>query len=201
MALPVNVRYGTVVGQFIASVGDTESDIDALPDSKPMGGSIVFTPSVPYVKNVSNPDNPITIVKTSITAILDEEGYICTPTIDPVTLKYIRGIKLVATDDPNLNPVNWTWNVDYRLTDSGKQVAGPARHPISVAMDATVDLTLAAPVASSPGNAIVRGPSGIITIEHGTDGTIARPETDGIVYWVGTAQPLNAAPLDWWYSV
>lgn len=200
-SLPSNVRYGTVVGQFVASVADTPIDEDTLPDSSPMGGTITFTPSVPYVKNTSNPANPITIVKTAITAVLDEEGFLCTPTIDPLTNKYKRGITLVATDDPSLNPTGWVWNVDYKLTNGGKLVAGPAKHGISVAMDSITDLTVESPVASSPGDAIVRGPAGIVTVQHGEAGTTIRPNTDGIVYWVGTARPENALPLDWWYSV
>jgi len=45
-----------------------------------------------------------------------------------------------------------------------------------------------------------QGPSGrdgIIDVAHGLDGTIARPDAP-IVYWIGPAVPLNAAPTDFW---
>ena len=202
-ALPENVHYGTVTGQFIASVADSYDD-DVLPDSKPMGGQVIFTPSVPYVKNTSTTPNPLTIVKTAITAVIDEEGYLCTQSISSTTGKYVRGVQLVATDDPNLNPVGWVWNVEYKMTLDGRAVSGPAKHSIEVPMGSTVDLTDVSPVASSAGNAIVKGDKGdpaITTVQHGTDGSVARPETVGLVYWVGTERPLNAQPFDMWYSV
>lgn len=204
MPVSITVSYGTVVGQFVSSVVDTNIDPDILPDAIAMGGTITFTPSVPYVKNILDPINPVTIVKTPITAILDAEGYLCTPTIDPATGKYARGVTLVATDDDNLNPIDWTWGVDYRLTSNGKSIAGPARHYIEVPTNTTVDLTVASPVPSSTGTPIVKGAKGdpaITTVEHGTNGAIARPDTVGVVYWIGTAQPVNAEPFDWWYSV
>lgn len=200
-ALPTNVKYGTIIGQFVASIGDTSADEDIFPESVPMGGTVTFTPSIPYVKNVNNEINPITIVKTAVIAVLDDEGYLCTNTVDPLTNKLIRGVSLVATDDPSLNPVGWTWNVDYKLTYNGKLVSGPNRHPIAVPMDSVTDLTVASPVAASTGDAIVRGPSGILTVKHGDAGTTLRPDTDGIVYWIGVARPENALPFDWWYSV
>jgi hypothetical protein len=43
------------------------------------------------------------------------------------------------------------------------------------------------------------GVPGLVTVNHGTDGTIARPACE-VAYWVGTALPLNALPTDLWYG-
>jgi hypothetical protein len=36
-------------------------------------------------------------------------------------------------------------------------------------------------------------------VNHGADGTVARPNAS-VVYWIGTAVPLNGAPTDLWYG-
>jgi hypothetical protein len=36
-------------------------------------------------------------------------------------------------------------------------------------------------------------------MNHGTDGTVARPDAS-IVYWIGSAVPLNGAETDFWYG-
>ena len=41
MGLPANISYGTVVGQYIASLADS-SDVDKLPEGVPMTGTITF---------------------------------------------------------------------------------------------------------------------------------------------------------------
>lgn len=44
------------------------------------------------------------------------------------------------------------------------------------------------------------GSAGIVAVAHGTDGTIARPDAAPVVYWQGSAVPLNAASTDIWYG-
>lgn len=44
------------------------------------------------------------------------------------------------------------------------------------------------------------GNPGIVTVVHDTDGTVARPDNAPIVYWQGSAVPLNAASTDIWYG-
>lgn len=44
------------------------------------------------------------------------------------------------------------------------------------------------------------GDPGIVPIVHDTDGTVARPDTAPIVYWQGSAVPINAASTDLWYG-
>lgn len=172
--LPNNVTYGKVVGQFIASVADT-ADANDLPDSVPMGGAITFTPSASIIRSTVLNPNPVTIIKTPIVAVLDADGYLCTPTtVDGVT-RLVRGVVLVATDNPNLNPVGWTWSVSYRLTLGGRQVTSPSTHPINVPENSTQDLTLVGPVSASGGTSITRGESAYdVAVRNGFVGTEAQ---------------------------
>jgi hypothetical protein len=158
--IPTNVSYGTVVGQFIAAIGDT-TDSGREPDAIPMQGYITFTPNVSYVKNLTANPNPVTIAKTPVIGILDVDGYLCSTVIDPQTGLYQRGITLVATDDIDINPSGWTWKVSYSFTLDGRAITSPTAHSISVPSEATIDLTSVSPVASSTGDAIVQGPRGM----------------------------------------
>lgn len=44
------------------------------------------------------------------------------------------------------------------------------------------------------------GDPGIVIIAHGDDGTLARPDNAPVVYWQGTAVPVNAAETDLWFG-
>lgn len=158
MSLPSTVTYGKVVGQFVAFVADTD-DSDDLPDSMPLSGSITFTPTAPHVKiNEANP-NPITVLGTPITGTLDREGYLCSGKIDPATDKLRRGVYLVATDNPDLNPYNWNWAVSYNLRLGPNAVSFPA-HEIMVTGSSEVDLTLSSPIPTYGGIAVTKGDMG-----------------------------------------
>lgn len=45
-----------------------------------------------------------------------------------------------------------------------------------------------------------QGPSGMVVVNHGTNGATARPAGVPVVYWIGTATPANALPYDFWYN-
>jgi hypothetical protein len=69
-------------------------------------------------------------------------------------------VRLVATDDPDNNPVGWTWRVDFRLTDqAGTPVALPS-FSFALPSDTTVDLTVATPVPDANGTFYLVGPTG-----------------------------------------
>lgn len=125
MALPANVGKGTVEGIILDG------------DGNPVTGKFVFTPSVANLKDATALP-PVTIVPGKEEVTLDGTGAF---TID-----------LLATDDPDLNPTGWTWEVSF---SGSVQIA---TFHMSVPEGSTQDITLVAPVAKSGGTAVIVGP-------------------------------------------
>jgi hypothetical protein len=152
--IPSNVSYGTVHGRFILAYGDT-IDSGGEPDATPAAGSVFFTASPILLKNASASPDPVTILPATVEVALDEDGY-----LRAFAGTEGLGIRLVATDDPQNNPVNWTWRVDFRLTDqAGTPVTLPS-FSFSLASNAEVDLTELSPVPSADGTFYLVGPTG-----------------------------------------
>lgn len=40
----------------------------------------------------------------------------------------------------------------------------------------------------------------VLTVAHGDDDTISRPDGSSAVYWIGTVEPLNAEDGDLWFG-
>ena len=172
MALPTNVNYGTVVGQFLLAYSDS-SDPDLYPDGVPAKGSIFFRPSPIKLLDGSSSPNPVTILPAVVEATLDSEGYLC-------GYGTTRGIRLVATDDPDLNPQDWTWTVEFRLTAQDDTPVTIPSFSIELPSDTTVDLTTVAPVPDANGTYYLVGPVGpanslsigtVTTLEPGENAT------------------------------
>lgn len=154
MSLPANVSYGTVKGRFILAYGDTV-DVNLNPDATPAAGSIFFTASPILLKNVTASPDPVTILPAIVEVQLDADGYLRTHTgTDGL------GVRLIATDDPDNNPEDWTWRVDFRLTDqSGTPVSLPS-FSFSLPSNSVLDLTELTPVPNSNGVFYLNGPKG-----------------------------------------
>lgn len=146
---PENTGTGLVVGQFGLGVADS-ADADMEPEVIPLAGTITFTPSVPYLPNPTAAPNPITIVTSPITAVLDNEGFLCTPGPDGTT-PYYRGIRLFATDDPDLSVLDWTWSVVYTFQAVRGITPRIPAHAMALLEGETRDLATVVPVPSSPG--------------------------------------------------
>lgn len=162
MALPTNVNYGTVTGRFLLAYADG-IDSDVYPDGVPARGSVLFTPSPNYVKNLSALPVPVTILPATIECNLDTEGYL-------LGSDNTRGVRLVATDDPDNNPTEWTWRVDFRLIDQDDvPTRGIPRFSFELPSDTTVDLATLSPVQSADGTFYVVGPRGKSAYEVALD--------------------------------
>jgi hypothetical protein len=152
MTLPSNVGYGTVVGRFLLGYADG-SDTDPYPDGIPAQGSIFFTPSPANLKDITATPAPVTILPAKVEATLDSDGYLC-------GFGTTRGIRLVATDDPDLNPVDWTWGVEFRLTDELGTSVPISSFSFSLDAGTTIDLAAVAPVPDANGTYYLIGPQG-----------------------------------------
>lgn len=164
MDLPVNVSTGEVVGRYIADVIDG-ADTNLDPDARPVRGRIVFTASVPYLPNPTAAPAPVTIMRVPIIGVLDADGYLCTPYPGTLEPQY-RGVRLIATDDPDLSVEGWTWDVTYMFDPiDGYKIAIPA-HGFTLPSGTTVDLTKVAKVPSSPGYSLPQAEAAALRAEE-----------------------------------
>lgn len=113
VALPSNVTYGTITGQFIFGVADTAADTDALPEALPASGAVTFTP-----RNANGSSNfyvndagaKVILVIKPVTVTLDAAGYIVSPGNAAV-----RAVTLIASDNPAMNPRDWLYRVTFNF--------------------------------------------------------------------------------------
>lgn len=147
---PPNISYGKVVWQVISDVTDG-SDPDANPDFIAPTGTVTFVASISTARDNTATPNPVSIVRDPIVGILDADGYLCTPDATDPTIAGARGVLLIATDDEDLNPVDWTYNVSYQLKGNNGRSLSLKSHQIYVPTydsetDNAVDLTTVGPV-------------------------------------------------------
>lgn len=163
MDLPLNVQTGLVTGRYIVDVVDgPDENLD--PDAQPVRGQIVFTASVPYLPNPTAAPDPVTIMRAPIVGVLDADGYLCTPYQGSLEPLY-RGVRLIATDDPDIAVTDWTWDVTYIFEPiNGHKLAIPA-HGFSLPSGETVDLTRVAKVPSSPGYSLPQAEAAVLRAE------------------------------------
>ena len=141
MALPSNVSFGTVVGRFMRAVADGP-DTGRDPDGIPLAGlTVKFIPSVDRFKNATATP-PVMIVADPITAATDADGYL-------IDAEGEQGIRLLATDDEDLNPTGWTWGV--AISGTGFRTVS---FSFALPTDGTVDLATVIPVPGNPGQAM-----------------------------------------------
>lgn len=126
---------GTVQGLIYDVVG-----VNVIPSASSM---IKFTPVPEYITNTN--DNEITILNPVLVTI-DTNGYF--------------SVDLIATDDPECSPINWTYTVEIFLP---QRVVDP--FSIQVEAGQTLDIADAVPVQSSPGTITIQGQG---QIDHGS---------------------------------
>lgn len=130
--LPASMKYGTLTWQVVRAVGDSPDDEDRNPDATSIEGlTATFTPTI---KRLIDTSVPVTIFASSIVCAFDSEGYLLGPDGK-------RGVNLIATDTPNLQPQG----IEYEVKLSS-QSAVYYETTVSVLADETSDLTTAVTV-------------------------------------------------------
>jgi hypothetical protein len=132
--LPADVGTG-VVRIKVRRVGLVEG---APPETDPVTGKVVFTTSVPMLRHTVT--NEI-YVSTPVTAYLDKGDAV---------------VELIATNDAQISPINWTYTVNFVLDDA--LVVEPIS--ISVAEGTDVELATIIPLSDASGNFYIQGPPG-----------------------------------------
>ncbi len=180
MALPTNVGYGTVTGRFMLAYADG-GDADVFPDGVAAKGTVYLTPSPVYLKNSTAAPAPVTILPSTVECVLDADGYI-------LGTDGTAGVRLVATDDADNNPVNWTWSVEFRLTDQDDvPIRTIPKFSFELPQGTSVDLTDVTPVTDANGTFYLVGPTGPSNVlSVGTVSTLT-PAEDATVVITGTS--------------
>lgn len=139
MTIPDGLTWGTVEGRLVAAVADTDLDPDTNPDIVPVTGQVVFTPNA---RRIVSPASGSVILPQPVVQDLTENGEF--------------SVALIATDDPNSSPVDWTYTVQLRANNG---VAAQS-YNIQVPGGQTVNLANVTPVSESGGEVVVMGPAG-----------------------------------------
>lgn len=146
MTYPSSIFTEWVRGQFLVGTIDG-ADADQVPEADPAQGTVTFVASVPYLPVPTNAPNPVTILPEPRVAVLDDQGYLCTPAKGTLTPAY-QGMRLESTNDPSSSVVDWTWTATYKFTNSTKQIPS---HSFALQIGSPVDLTTVVQVPASGG--------------------------------------------------
>jgi hypothetical protein len=189
VALPENLSYTYITGRFLRAVADT-GDPDVFPDGIPITGlTITFTPDItpPRVKNATSVP-PVTMNLEPITATTDAEGDVIT------VASAAKGVYLVSSDDPDLDPHGWTYKV---------KITGTGFTEITFSFIArsgeTMDLTSMVPVPVNPGAAIALWEQVVDQAETARDdaqtaaAAAEQSATEAAASAAGAADAINAA--------
>lgn len=178
--LPDNIGFGRVRMRALLGVPDSPNDDDEFPEARGATGTVKFVPAVTRVVNVTGPE-ALTIGLPTIEGTFDTEGRLCGPDGVP-------GVYLIATDDTDNQPVNWTYRVQFAITG----IAVPDID-IHVPEGSDTDLTLVVPVPSSPGvgqnqweNLVLRAEAAASRADDAVytlvvNGTTYTPDENGVV--------------------
>jgi hypothetical protein len=192
--IPSNLSYATVNGRFIVGYQDS-ADGGSEPDAIPAAGTVIFSPSTSLIKNVTASGGPVSIVPATVQATLDSEGYLC-------GYGSTRGIILVATDDEDGNPYDWTWRADFRLTEADGTPIAVEGFSFELPGGSDIDLTVLAPVQLSNGTFYNIGPQGIQGIQgiQGPPGSIENFMADAPLYYDEETATLTFDDTDYVYT-
>lgn len=152
MTLPAGLNLVTITGHFYG------------PDGTPLKGSIAFSPAAPVLTSSLYGS----IVTGGASATLDNTGTFT--------------ITLLATNDPNVSPVGWTYTVTETINGSSRSYA------LALPLETSnVILSQIAPASASGGNYVV------VTGPTGPQGAKGDP---GYSVFNGTATPDNSTGKD-----
>jgi len=144
-----NVPVGRLTGRFVVEVQDN-ADPDQKAQLVPATGEIFVKASIGTLKITDPVTGKFITFRGPHRAILDDEGYLCTPYPGTDTIMY-RDLVLWSNDSDMLDVKGWTYTATFNLKDkTGRQLTLSAIN-FELATDQIKDLADAVPTASSPG--------------------------------------------------
>ena len=159
---PENVRTGTVVGRFLFGLGDGP-DVGNEPDFVAARGRVTFIAGESTQPDPAALPAPVTLLLDPVVGVFDSEGYLCTMNMDGTA--GVRGVKLIANDNPELIVQDWNWNVSYKFEPSTGMTHTIPAHGLYVYADGETDLVTAIKLPTSPGIAIEQVEAAVLRAE------------------------------------
>lgn len=157
MTDPLGLKFGKIVGRFLANVADGV-DSDDLPEFEPLSGEITIKAEPPKILAPQGDPDPTTVVQLPDYYVceLDDEGYLSN--------QGARGVRVIAPTPGTTNPSDFTYRVSFDLYYGTKRVklAPFSFHVTEYDPDTglgVTDLTKVSPVPGSLGNAVTAGVS------------------------------------------
>lgn len=154
MALPSQISYCKVTGRLLLALGDTNADVDKLPDGPGLdGATITITPAPSLIKVLAAKS---LVIPKPIACTSDKSGYLIvkdTP-VDEVTglaAEADQGVMVVSSDDPDITPTGWTYIASIYRDDIVPFKIGPFAAPSG----GEVDLSTVAEVSANPGEDVL----------------------------------------------
>ena len=144
--VPAPVLWGTVTGRLIHLWADLGDEGDT-PDALLATGTVTFTPVAAVVRGVETSPKFIGIKKEIVCPVV--EGWLCRPGT-PTTgtpPEEAKGIRLVASDSPGIQPSRLQWQVTFKINGA---VVQPPSVPIEVFSGQVLDLSEVVP-SDTPG--------------------------------------------------
>lgn len=135
-ALPGVVSYGKVTGYFIRAVMDTVADVDLNPEAIPVTGRVFIRAILP-TGFAKIPTAQTIMIPDSITCTL-VNGRIINTDGTP-------GITLVSTDDVDVQPKDFSYEVSFDFTN----VVSPSAFRFQLPGGQTIDLSTVVPTGVS----------------------------------------------------
>jgi YD repeat-containing protein len=176
--LPSEIPTGLVVGQYYFVNADNV-DADTDPELTVVTGTVKL--ACQAKKPLRMPSKKATVVPMQFRGKFDSQGRLVPESGNGI------GIEVPASDSNLFNPKDFTWLVEFELKDAATgYTINLEPFPIRVLEGVENDLTLLAPVDSSPGTITIAGPPNVLTI--GTVETIGPFDdpvfapTSGIIY-------------------
>lgn len=145
--LPSNVSYTKITGRISLAVMDTTADVNDLPERVPAAGRLFITPNTPngFIKDLTTLD---IFVPQTVPITLDASGQI----VDKHNNLWVT---VISGDDPDIQPLNWTYTVSFDLDPVGG-IAAPKLASFSFIAKSgeTMDLSAIVPISASTGTAL-----------------------------------------------
>ena len=165
MTDPLGLKFGKIVGRFLANTADGV-DSDDLPEFEPLSGTVTIKAEPPKILVPQGDPDPATVVQLPDHYIctLDNQGYL--------TNQGERGVKVIAPTPGTTNPDTFTYKAIFDLYYGTQRVKitpfsfhvteytpGPNPADPDAGSVGLTDLTKVSPVPGSLGNAVTAGVS------------------------------------------